>query len=839
MHPGDAGPSGIVELDGRPKELTEFILRYRLEVCPYCGYVAEDIREKTSISRDYLQSPEYCSLQNPELSQSLALYLCAAHIQLAEINQEKAIEYYISAAWCADSLLCPELAVSCRKKALSLIFADNKTFADISSTKWVRVLDTMRRCGDFDSVIAHCTGLPAIADPALQQWLDYEHLCARKRDDAPHTNLDAANSNQCRPGSQNAGDEFLINGKSYSVEDDCHGNGWNWIAETRTLVLSNYHGTAIYATGDITIRLAQIDNCINSTHGPGIHVRNGNLKLSGSMMLSIYGDEGGIYVDSGTLEIAGVFLKIRTKEHGIFATGPITATDRSVIDIRSEKTAIKSRSGGLNAATGKPVLKIFGTHAGLDLAGDLNLVECFMEIESSKGCGVLSHHGSLSLTASKVSFICRGTCIHLENGGLSIKLTQITLNGASCAQVNGSCSIVRSNITLSGEDCGLFVSRDLEISASKCESSGKNAIAVEGNLQIQNVNVSASGEIGISVGGDMKCAGGILKLQGDTAMQISGNAEISDGLIMGVGKISGAVVNGSYFQSGGDISLSGETLDGMRISGKEMRIVEGGELTVAGRKSGLYAEGDVILEQIGLSASGNIGLSCKSLKIKNTRLEGAGEEIGLSVREGSFMSGETVTVNATGNVGIYTAKDIEIHGGCFQVAGQFGGIVLEKGDLVITDGAINVFGDEVGILLQAGSMKVLSGLIRISSSGVTNSGNCGIAVENGNLHAGGAITITEQSYAISVPRGDIILGRGVIEAYGYRAGITGKSLTMEDGILTAYGKIGGAVVLTERGPWDDKGLVVLAGPSSKTAIETLYSGQKYVHAYMVRPPDAA
>jgi hypothetical protein len=63
-----------------------------------------------------------------------------------------------------------------------------------------------------------------------------------------------------------------------------------------------------------------------------------------------------------------------------------------------------------------------------------------------------------------------------------------------------------------------------------------------------------------------------------------------DGLIMGVGKISGAVVNGSYSNRGRYFPLRGDAgRDG--ISGKEMRIVEGGELTVAGRKSGLYAEG--------------------------------------------------------------------------------------------------------------------------------------------------------------------------------------------------------------------------------------------------------
>ncbi|MCK9307323.1 MAG: hypothetical protein M0P17_07335, partial [Methanoculleus sp.] len=373
MHPGTAGPSGIVELDGRPKELTEVLLSNHLEVCPHCGYIAEDIGEKTSITRDDLQSPDYSSLQNSEIPLAPSLYLRAALIRVMENNPEKAIDSYISAAWCADDLVNRELAVSCRRKALSLIFADNKTFADIPSKKWIPVLDLMRRCGDFESVIAHGTSLLAIAGPILRQGLDYELLCAKLRDSKQHTNLDAANSNQYGSEPLKTDEEFTIDGKSYSVEEDCHGNGWTWVAETRTLVLANYHGAAIHATGDITIRLEQIDNQIDSSHGPGIHIHQGNLKLSGAMFLSIRGDEGGIFVESGTLEIAGVFLKIRTKDYGIFASGTITFTDCCVIDVRSETTAIKSVSGGLNAS--KPVLKIFGMNAGIDIVGDLNQTE--------------------------------------------------------------------------------------------------------------------------------------------------------------------------------------------------------------------------------------------------------------------------------------------------------------------------------------------------------------------------------------------------------------------------------------------------------------------------------
>lgn len=843
LRPGTAGPSGIVDLEGRPKELSEYILRNQLEVCPHCGYIAEDLGERTSITEDFLQSPAYERLRNPEIPPSPSLYLRAALIQCEDRNPTKAIAYYLFAAWCADSLLKPELAISCRRKALDLIFADNKTFADIPREQWISVIDTMRRCGDFDMAITHLNNLLGIAGPALEQGLDNELIYAKLSDFESHASLGIVNNNQSKSESQNTGDELVVNGRSYSIKDDCCGTGWNWLYATRTLILSNYHGSAIQATGDITIRLDGVDNQIKSAHGPGIHIRNGNLKLTGVKLLSINGDEGGIFVENGTLEMAGVVLKIRTKDCGIFTSGTITTKDFSVLDIHSKTTAIRSVSGGLNVS-GKAILKIFGTDAGIDLAGDLDQDDGILQIESPKGCGLRIHSGSLSLTICYFEFICGDTCILIENGNLTTTSSSGSLHGTSCMLVHGICSIVGGNITLNGVDYGFFVSEDMKISSSKCDYSGKTAIAVGGKLEIQNTNISTSGEEGISVGGDMRCDGGTLMIQGDTAIQISGNAEISNCVIIGIGKISGIVVNGSYFQSGGDISFSGEGEDGMRISGKEMRVMNRGILTVSGRKSGLDVEGDVILEYFNLlSASGNIGISSKSLNITYGNLKIAGEEIGLSVRDGDLIFGDTITVSITGNVGIYATKDIKILGGSIQVSGQFAGILLENGNLMIINGVIDIFGEEFGILLQSGSMEVCIGIISIINTRMTDLGGCGIAIWKGHLalglSSGVLMTINGESYAISVPCGEISAKHGIIEAYGFRAGVKGKSMKLHDTTLTAYGKIEGAVVLTDDGPWSDEEVSIMAGKSTKTATDTVYSGQRYVHAYTIHPPGAS
>jgi len=837
-HSDRTGSSDIIDLEGRPVELTQAILKERFEVCPHCGYLAEDISERTIITRDFLQSQDFCRLQTAEIPLSSSRYLRAALIQLAEKNREKAIDCYISAAWCADSSLHRKLAICCRRKALSLLFAGNRSFTDIPRGQWIAILDTIRRCDDFDAVISHVTRLKAIADPVLQGGLDYELFCAKRHDGESHTNRDLADYIS-RSVVYNADDELVIGSKSYSVDDDCYGTGWNWVAETRTLILSNYHGPGIEASGDITIQLDQIENQIFNSRGPGICIHQGNLKISGLSCLSIQGQAEGIVVESGNLEIAGSLLIIRTKECGIFTSGAISATNGSVFQVSSKTIAIKSASGGLNL-TNQSALKIDGTKGGVELAGDLNISGGAHKIESSDGCGILIHHGSLVFSQAALDSICGDTCIHIEDGSLSWSHCSVDLNGTSGGvRVHGSCSLKYGMGSISGTEYSFFVSSDMEISGIYT-TTGKTAIAVEGNLQIQNGSVTASGETGISIGGNLNYAGINLVVTGDTAMQIGGNAEISDGQIKGDGRTSGLVVNGTYTQSGGSVFISGGRGDGIRISGKMMHVCGGATISASGHDNGLVVAGHVIIESINLlSASGNIGFSVgKSLKFETGNMRITGEKIGLFVNGGNLIIGLTNTLKVTGDVGIFTTNDIGIHGGLIQVTGRSGGIVSERGNLIINNGDLSISGDHYGILLHSGSMKILTAIILITTSGKKDSGGCGIAVEKGTIDAHGIMTIYGESYGISAPCGDISLS-GKVDAYGFRAGILGRALTLKDTSLTAHGKRDGAVILTDLGSWNEGRVVVLAGKSEKTAKDKVYSGQPFVHAFTVNEHDTS
>lgn len=829
------GPSGIIDLEGRPKELTEIILNNSLELCPHCGYVAEDIREKTSVTRDLLQSPEYISLQNQETPISPSLFLRTAYIQLAENKPEKAIHSYIFAAWCADSILYSDLAISCRKKAISLIFSGNKTFNDIPPEQWVSILDTIRRCKEFSAVITYYTTLIPIADQALRPGLEFEFVCAKKGDSKQHTTLDLANATLGTIKHNKSNEEFIIGGKSYCVEEDCNGIGWSWMAIPRTLTLFNYHGSAIKAYGDITINITQMDNQIQSVHGPGIHIYQGNLIISGRAYLSIQGEEQGIFVKTGTLEIDTSAIYIRTQGDGIVVSGNITVTNGGVLDVNSQNIAIQSLSGGLTS-TNKFVLKIKGEHAGIVLARDLHSSGGINQVDSSEGHGIVIHNGSLELSECILDIACGGTSIDLKNGNFNCNAMRGSMNGLSGVQLIGSASLRMSVIHTSGEDHGLFVSRDLEIFQSTIESDGKTGIAVGADLHITKASITGSGETGISIGGNLDYIGINMMLSGDTALKVSGNANISEGLIMANGKICGVEVNGTYTQDSGTISFFGESEDGMRILGKHMQII-GGSLTAVGRKTGLFVTENVLIENSPMiSASGAIGFSVgHSISIKGGILKITGDEIGLSVRRGNLMVGPSVVLTVTGNVGIYTTDDIDINKGKLEITGQFGGIVTEKGNLNLTGGVLEISADEYGILLQSGSMNLM-GFITITNSRMTDSGGCGIVIEKGNLMTNSVIMITGESYGITVPCGEVQMF-GKNEVYGYRAGIIAESLVLENASFTAYGKTEGAVILTKMKKWKGNNIIFLAGKSAKTADEDFYSGQRFVHAYTRYDPD--
>jgi hypothetical protein len=836
---GIPGPSGVTDLEGRPKELTGIILQTRLEACPYCGYSAEDIGKETPVTRDILRTMVGPALKGPKIPSYPPRFLSAAYTQVAINNLEKAVEYFLLAAWYADSSGQSETAVFCRKKVISLIFSDDRSFAEIPPGEWIPILDTMRRSGDFQSVITHCTRLLPVSDPGLEAAIGFERRCAEHHDSGPHSFSDHGDKRHYPPLRPEPGEHLIIGGRHYSSEEDCNGHGWNWEADTRTLVLSGYHGSAIEAEGDITIRMDQPDNQIESLHGPGIYIRNGNLVIMPTGLLSIRGDNGGILVESGSIEIIQATIVISTKEYGMLASGTISVVNSSVLEISSETIAILSLAEGLNR-TENSVLKLSGKRQGVELAGDLTSSGGVLQIESSEGSGMLIRQGSLTLSECLLEIVCRDRCIYLGGGNVIFTVMRADLNGTSCMEVTGSCRINHCLVNGSGDQYGFSISENLELSSVNCQLYGSIAISTGRNLLITDGTITASGGTCIATGGNLKYSGMILTLTGDTAMEIAGNAEISGGVIMGAGTIAGLRVKGDYFQSGGNVTVSGEAEDGMLVSGRETR-VSGGSLMLSGRKTGMTTAGDLAVDAAALlAASGTIGCSVgRSFIVDKGNLKISGEEIGISVQDGSLTVGPVATVRVTGNVGIYSVQGVSLQGGILQITGQFGGIIADDGILDISGGILEIAADEYGVLLPSGSMRIAKGIIRISNSRMNDSGGCGIVVESGDLEVRrGLITVNGESYGISVPCGNISLKQCKVEAYGYRAGITGMSLNLE-GIVVAYGKVEGAVVLTGEQPWNDDGITVIAGKSERTAIETVYSGQRFIHAYSQRSPDSS
>ena len=53
---------GSPDLDLRPPEMERSTMEWWLEECPHCGYVANDLSEKTDITKDWLKNNQYSSM---------------------------------------------------------------------------------------------------------------------------------------------------------------------------------------------------------------------------------------------------------------------------------------------------------------------------------------------------------------------------------------------------------------------------------------------------------------------------------------------------------------------------------------------------------------------------------------------------------------------------------------------------------------------------------------------------------------------------------------------------------------------------------------------------------
>ena len=155
-------PEQAPDLDLRPGEPVRSTMARWLETCPHCGYAAPDITEAHPAGAEAVAAAPYRALiadtSHPVLARR---FLAWAHVLEETGALHAAAEATLHAAWVADDLNRDDLARQWRREAVALWRSGPALDAEQS----VRVIDALRRAGDFAEAEGAAEALAALNPP--------------------------------------------------------------------------------------------------------------------------------------------------------------------------------------------------------------------------------------------------------------------------------------------------------------------------------------------------------------------------------------------------------------------------------------------------------------------------------------------------------------------------------------------------------------------------------------------------------------------------------------------------------------------------------------------------
>ncbi len=173
---------GSRDLDLRPAEMMRSTMKWWLEECPYCGYVANDLSEKTVIIKDWLKNNRYSSCDNRNFANTLVeKFYKYFLINMINNNHKSAFYAVLHAAWACDDEEDVYNAMYCRQKALELskFVVDN----DEKETLLLMRADLLRRTRQFDLLVKEYEG-QIFSDELLNKIATFQVEKAKKQDTA-------------------------------------------------------------------------------------------------------------------------------------------------------------------------------------------------------------------------------------------------------------------------------------------------------------------------------------------------------------------------------------------------------------------------------------------------------------------------------------------------------------------------------------------------------------------------------------------------------------------------------------------------------------------------------
>ncbi len=190
---GGTNEFGSPDLDLRPPEMKRSTMGFWVQVCPFCGYAAEDISEPTSADEEWLKRERELHVEPMGFVSGLAGSFYMQHlICLKDGKREEAFFASLHAAWACDDERDSENSARCRKKALELLAGIIEEYPE-NEDLLVLKADLMRRSGMFGELIREFSDV-RLNRGLLNDIIAFEIGKAEKEDTGTYTVRDVTDA---------------------------------------------------------------------------------------------------------------------------------------------------------------------------------------------------------------------------------------------------------------------------------------------------------------------------------------------------------------------------------------------------------------------------------------------------------------------------------------------------------------------------------------------------------------------------------------------------------------------------------------------------------------------
>ena len=178
---GSSNSFGSPDLDLRPAAMLRYTMRFWVQECPHCGYVAAQLDAPTAITHEWLQSDAYQQCEGLCAQESMVRRFYRQAMIDRHLEQwEDAFFALLHGAWCCDDLGDDENARYLRTMALEMLERMRQENPWHANLKLIRA-DVLRRAGQFDRLLTEYADC-VMERPVEAAVLAFQLECAKRGD---------------------------------------------------------------------------------------------------------------------------------------------------------------------------------------------------------------------------------------------------------------------------------------------------------------------------------------------------------------------------------------------------------------------------------------------------------------------------------------------------------------------------------------------------------------------------------------------------------------------------------------------------------------------------------